>query len=98
MINWGSECVSISYWDPSTGHVHHYYPDYVVKTDTGNMLVEIKPYSYTQKPDPSYPPDSWVVKNYVKNIAKWKAALEFCEKHNMVFRIVTERTISKLIL
>lgn len=90
---WGSECFYIPYYyiDNST---HRYYPDYFVEMSDGSILiVEIKPYNQTQKPKNE---NCWAYKEYIKNMCKWKAAKEFCEKKGYQFKILTEKTINQL--
>lgn len=91
--SWGSECICIPYYyiDNST---HRYYPDYFVELIDGTkMVVEIKPHNQTKKPKTD---NSWAYKEYVKNMCKWKAAKEFCEKKGYQFKILTEKTINQL--
>lgn len=90
---WGSECVGIKY-KYIDNKVHTYYPDFVVEMMNGDkIVVEIKPYNQTQKPDMK---NDWSTHTYIRNMCKWKAAKEICEKNGMKFQIITEKTISKL--
>ena len=95
---WGSEAVCIEYTIPGDDKKHHYWPDYIVEMEDGEvLLIEVKPYAQTQKPDAFLnDKDSYAYKTYIKNYCKWKAAQEFCERNNMKFKIITERTITKL--
>ena len=95
VVHWGSECVKIPYVNKATGEKHTYYPDYVVEKTDGVYLIEIKPYSQTRQPV-GVPRESYQWQEYVKNISKWEAAQEFCEQHNMKFKILTEHTITRL--
>lgn len=91
--SWGSECICINYLMPD-GSTHHYYPDYYVeRTDGTRYIIEIKPSNQTQPPSNE---NSWLYKEWVKNCCKWKAAMKFCESHNLQFKIITENTINKL--
>ena len=104
VLHWGSECVGIPYVNLGDGTHHTYYPDYIIEmVDTKKVnnpsyvvLVEVKPYKQTQPPDPMLPRDSYAWKEYIRNRSKWKAAQEFCQKNNISFRIITERTIQRL--
>lgn len=105
VIRWGSECVGIGYTNPQDGKHHTYYPDYIMEVwndvsqpslGTTTILVEIKPYNQTRPPDPLLPKDSYAWVEYIRNISKWKAAVEFANQNNMQFKIFTERTISRL--
>lgn len=101
VLRWGSECLGIPY-ENLGDHTHHtYYPDYVIEmTDPEKgkyvLLVEVKPFKQTQRPDPCLPLDSYAWKEYIRNRSKWKAAQEFAQNNNAQFRIITERTISRL--
>jgi hypothetical protein len=90
---WGSECIKIPYlWVDGT--THSYYPDYFVEmVDGTKMLVEIKPHNQTQKPMNE---NCWGAKEYAKNMCKWKAAQEFCQKKGFIFKVLTEKTINQL--
>lgn len=90
---WGSECFCIPYLFVD-GTTHRYYPDYFVEmVDGTKMVVEIKPYNQTQKPVNE---NCWAAKEYAKNMCKWKATLEFCEKKGYKFKVLTEKTIKQL--
>lgn len=91
---WGSECLCIPYTSAIDGKIHHYYPDYFIELEDGTgVVVEVKPFNQTQKPINE---NSYAHKEYVKNISKWKAAQEFCNKKGYQFKIITEKTIDKL--
>lgn len=90
---WGSECFHIPYYYVD-GTTHRYYPDYFVEMVSGEkIVVEIKPRNQTTKPVNE---NCWAMKEYVKNMCKWKATKEFCEARGFVFKILTEKTISQL--
>lgn len=90
---WGSECIRIPYfW--TDGTTHSYYPDYFVEfVDGTKMVVEIKPHNQTQRPVNE---NCWAHKEYMKNMCKWKAAIEFCKAKGYVFKVLTEKTINQL--
>jgi hypothetical protein len=97
--------VGIPYINLRDGTKHTYYPDYIMevlkdKNDpsqgTQTILVEIKPFNQTQPPNPTLPKDSYAWLEYIRNRSKWQAALEFCKRNNFLFKIFTERTISRL--
>lgn len=91
---WGSECLCIPYMYID-GTTHKYYPDYMVEMMDGSvMVVEIKPYNQTQKPKNE---NGWAWKEYTKNMCKWKATREFCERNKLIFKILTEKTINQLV-
>ena len=57
------------------------------------MVIEIKPSSQTVKPVNE---NSWVGREYVKNMCKWKATIEFCKAKGYKFKVLTEKTINKI--
>lgn len=91
--NWGSECIRIPYLYID-GKMHSYYPDYFVEMMDGTkMVVEIKPSAQTKRPVNE---NTWVGKEYRKNMCKWKATMEFCQAKGYKFKILTEKTINML--
>lgn len=91
--HWGSECICIPYLYKD-GSTHKYYPDYFVEMVNGDkIVVEIKPYNQTQKPINE---NCWAAKEYMKNMCKWKAAIEFCKNKGYIFKVLTEKTINQL--
>ena len=86
---WASEPLPIQYYSRLTKSIKNYYPDYVIETTEGNkIIVEIKPYNQTIKPDANA--SMWLKEAWVVNTDKWQAANEFAHKHNAKFIIVTE--------
>lgn len=93
IVGWGSECLCIPY-KLDNGENHSYYPDYVVKLDSGDIwVVEIKPANQTKKPSNQ---NSYAWTQWLKNKAKWKYALAYCNSHGYKFKIFTEDTIQRL--
>lgn len=92
--HWGSECISIKYYNAIDKKEHTYYPDFVVKMTNGTtLIIEIKPYNQTIKPENT---NSWAMKTYIRNISKWKTLERVCEEKGYKFCILTEHTINKL--
>lgn len=92
--HWGSECICIPYFYTIDEKNHHYYPDYFVEMCDGSCyVIEIKPSNQTKKPINE---NSYAHKEYIKNMCKWQATLEFCKAKGYHFKILTEHTISKL--
>ena len=95
VIEWGSECLRIPYVNPLTGKSTIYVPDFLIKYAdaqgrTRVELVEVKPKKETfleaakSKRDKAY---------VILNTAKWQAAIAFCAKHGIYFRILNEDDI-----
>lgn len=89
---WASESISIPYLHPLTGKWTFYIPDflivYVDKNDRKRAeIVEIKPAKEAMIERAKSKRDKMVL---AVNQAKWQAALAWCHKNGMVFRVLTE--------
>jgi hypothetical protein len=95
VIQWGSECVKIPYKNPLTGQNTIYVPDFLIRyQDKKGLqiteLVEVKPKKETfmeaakSKRDKAY---------VLLNSAKWSAAMIWCSKHGVKFRVLNEDSI-----
>jgi hypothetical protein len=93
IIHWASESIKIRYFNPLTQKYTNYVPDFLIvyKNKDGKTfseLIEIKPKNQMLK--------EFVGKNkynqmeYVKNLAKWQAAKIYCDKHNLIFRVINQ--------
>jgi|TARA_B100001094_G_scaffold149420_1_gene144630 hypothetical protein len=98
IIEWGSEEIALPYRSPLDNRVHRYFPDFYIKVkeNTGvikKYLIEIKPKKQTVEPKiqkrktKSY---IYEVTEYAKNMAKWRAAEEFCKDRMWEFKVLTE--------
>jgi hypothetical protein len=104
ITSWAVESLSIDYYDPVKQKKRKYYPDVIMAVRDQNgkdkvFLVEIKPYKEVQAPvaSPGKKEKTMVREavTYQTNIAKWKAAEEYCKKRQMEFRIITEHDLFK---
>jgi len=100
IVRWGSENIIIPYRSPLDGRMHRYYVDNYVVIKEKNVLkkycVEIKPSAQTKKPQTKYRKKQHLIyeqKMYVTNVAKWKAAREYCKKRGYTFLILTEKEL-----
>jgi len=95
---WSSESICIKYFSPLDNKYHNYFPDYLVKLESGKtFIVEIKPKSQLQKPEPikrrtektlkSY---KWAYETWVKNMSKKNAAEKYAESRGWEYLLVTE--------
>ena len=93
---WASESVKIPYKDPTTGRPTIYVPDFfIVYVDKNGKshaeVIEIKPSNHQLLEK--------VGKNkvnqfqYVKNIAKWEAAHDWCKQKGIRFRVLNENDL-----
>lgn len=97
ILKWGSEEIRIPYVKPTTKKIHTYYPDFFIlyrnaKGDLVKEVIEIKPKKEVALTKKSSLYDKVAI---AINMAKWEAAKQFCEKHGMVFRILTEDSLFK---
>jgi hypothetical protein len=94
IVKWSSEEIVIPYESPLDKKIHNYYPDFLIQVKTGDlvktMMVEVKPKKQTYLKENASKKEkiTWII-----NTAKWKAAEIYCNKHNMEFKIVTEKEI-----
>ena len=107
VMKWVCELPVITYSD-LRGGLHRYYPDfyYEIKTDDGNLMerviVEIKPKKELYPPERPKNETAKALENYeyavqthIKNRIKWSHAIDYCEKRNIKFIILTEDHLQK---
>ena len=94
---WASEELAIKYYNPLDKKVHRYFPDFIVKTSKGKkLIIEIKPSRQCKPPKTpkkktkSFMRDSF---EYIKNRAKWEAAISYCEDNDAEFKLITEKDL-----
>jgi hypothetical protein len=95
VLQWASESIRVPYINPLTGKSSIYVPDFFVVYQDKNgrnhaELVEVKPSKETTFENARSQRDKLMV---AINMAKWQAAMAFCQKHGMKFRIVTENDL-----
>lgn len=101
VLEWMSEGIIIPYVSPVDTKTHRYFVDNsLVLNERGHKrryLVEIKPYSQTQRPvmrgrkkQSTFLHEQTT---YDINQAKWRAAKQWAEEHNYKFLILTEREL-----
>ncbi len=94
VIKWSSEEVAIPYHSPIDDKMHNYFPDFLIqfrnKAGTQTWMVEVKPKKQTYLKENASKKEklTWII-----NSAKWKAAQAYCEKHKLVFKILTEKEL-----
>jgi hypothetical protein len=92
VTQWASESITIPYMHPLTGKWTFYVPDLlIVFTDKNGVkraeLVEIKPSKETYDDRAKSKRDKAVL---AVNKAKWAAAMAWCHKNGLTFRVLTE--------
>ena len=100
IVEWGSEEFHIPYISPVDNRVHRYYPDFIIKVKEHNeykvYVIEVKPAKQCAPPKKrarvtkAYLTEE---KTYAVNLAKWKAAREFCADRRIEFKIITEKEL-----
>jgi len=92
VIQWASESIKIPYTNPLTGKRSQYVPDFLVLYQDKNgrqkaELVEVKPKKEAMIENAKSKRDKAAL---ILNTAKWAAAMEFCKKNGLEFRIINE--------
>lgn len=100
VIKWASEPFGIPYIKPTDGKVHKYFVDYYceyIDQDgvVHKQLIELKPLDQVKAPSNRGSARTRQAAQimYQINVAKWKAAEQYCESHGMEFKIITERSV-----
>jgi hypothetical protein len=102
VIEYASEEFCIPYISPLDNKVHRYFPDFIVKIkeksgEIKKYVIEVKPKKQTIPPSQSSKKQTKTFINevvtYQKNLAKWKAAEEFCKDRMLEFKIITEQEL-----
>jgi hypothetical protein len=101
VIGWGSEEISIPYFNPLDKDWHHYFPDNILKVKRSNgeirkILIEIKPKAFCsppKKPKRANRRYVMLVQDYIRNHSKWLAARAWCLEHHCEFQILTEEDL-----
>jgi hypothetical protein len=93
---WASEAISIPYRCPVTGKQTIYVPDFFIQyIDKDSVLhtelIEVKPRNQTLREKVGKNKNNQI--EYVRNIAKWRAAQAWCKAQGIKFRIVNEQDI-----
>jgi hypothetical protein len=94
--SWASESIQIPYRDPLTGRQTIYVPDFfIVYVDKNKQkhaeVVEVKPSNQTLRE--AVGKSQYNQQQYIKNLAKWEAAVAWCKQQGIKFRVVNEDDI-----
>lgn len=100
VLEWACEEIAIPYikpTDPPGAKPRRYFPDFFMRYRTKNgdivaELIEIKPATQTKLRKKATTHEQIT---YAINLAKWKAAEEFCTKTGIRFRVLTEDSLFK---
>jgi len=93
---WASESVKIPYRDPLTGKPTVYVPDFLVVYIDKNQkkhaeIWEVKPENQMVLEKVGKNPYNQA--QYVKNLAKWAAARNWCKNNGLTFRVINEHDL-----
>lgn len=92
ILQWASESINIPYRNPITGKQSIYVPDFLITYRTRNNqmiaeVIEIKPKSQSVIESKTSQRDRAAV---AVNYAKWDAAMKWCKRNGLTFRVITE--------
>jgi len=101
IIRWSFEPIKIPYMSPVDNLMHFYIPDFLVETKNKDgkvetLLIEIKPEKQTVPPTKGKKKNKTILNEsitYEINLKKWESAKEFCNKHNLKFKLLTEKDL-----
>ena len=90
ILQWASESIAIPYRDVITNQQKRYFPDFfVIFVDAQGVkhgeIIEIKPENQS-KFGKSKRNNAMVIRNH----CKWQAALAYCAKNGLQFRLIGE--------
>ncbi len=94
IVRWSYEQIIIPYKSPIDKRNHKYYPDFYIERSNEKgiekFLLEVKPQNQVINPAKKAKATIYEMKTYAVNEAKWIAALRYCKKRNLTFKIITE--------
>lgn len=93
---WASEAISIPYRCPLTGRQTIYVPDFFIQYMDKNgqvhtELIEIKPQNQTLREKVGKNKNNQI--QYIRNVAKWRAAMAWCKAQGIKFRVINEQDL-----
>lgn len=102
VVRWGSECVTVPYYDKVQRKNRTYYIDNYVVIKEGDKLVkylvEVKPSKQTVAPNPKSRMKKasllFEQAQFLTNTCKWDAATEYASKIGAKFIIITEKDLN----
>lgn len=93
---WASEAINIPYRCPLTGKQTIYVPDFFIQYIDKNSkiqteLIEVKPQNQTLREKVGKNRNNQI--QYVRNLAKWRAAQAWCKTQGIKFRVINEQEL-----
>jgi hypothetical protein len=97
VIKWSSESITMPYLNPLTKRWTLYVPDFLViyidkNGQTHGEIIEIKPMKESLTEHAKSKRDK---ATQAINYAKWSAAVGYCKKRGLTFRVMTEHDLFK---
>ncbi len=96
-VYWASEPLTIPYYNPFTKRDTVYVPDFLIMYQKNGRnvveMLEIKPlkeHPFIESANKLTKKDQM---SRALNAIKWKAAMMFCKKRNITFRVLTEKDL-----
>ena len=97
VLKWSSDENIVPYRCPTDNRIHRYFVDFKIAVSTGKTyIVEVKPAAQTQPPIyPGRQTQRYITESltFIKNKAKWEAAIEFAKDRGWEFKIITEKEL-----
>jgi hypothetical protein len=97
VLKWNSEETVVPYRCPTDNRIHRYFVDFKITVSTGKTyIIEVKPAAQTQPPIyPGRQTQRYITESltFMKNQAKWEAAIEFAKDRGWEFKIITEKEL-----
>ncbi len=97
VLKWSSEETIIPYRCPTDSRIHRYFVDFKITVSTGKTyIIEVKPAAQTQPPIyPGRQTQRYITESltFMKNQAKWEAAIDFAKDRGWEFKIITEKEL-----
>jgi hypothetical protein len=107
VIRWGYEILEIPYFCQIDKKIHKYKTDIYCEINKGGQLlkcvIEVKQSEDLKQPSrptlanrQSMQRYNYNMRQYIVNMNKWKAAVDFCQKAGMKMMFLTEKDLQKI--
>jgi CRISPR/Cas system CMR-associated protein Cmr5 small subunit len=101
IVKWSSEETIVPYRCPTDNNIHRYFVDFKIQVRSKESflktyLVEVKPQKQTVAPVyPGKQTQRYLTESltFMKNKAKWAAAVEYAKDRGWEFKIITEHEL-----
>lgn len=100
VTKWSNESLAIPYFDNTSRKFRKYYPDFTVEIAGKTYIIEIKMEQEAKTPVRTAKKSKIKIlkemKIYDTNIAKWSAAIKYCQARNCEFKIITDKMLGSI--